>query len=114
MHPEVIQAYLDKECAAGRMHGPFSSPALGGLPPLQVNRFGVITKGHNTGKWRLITDLSYPPGLSVNDGIDPELCSLTYCLMDHLLCGILRFLPRRRTVASVTGEFQPAAAPGLG
>ena len=30
-------------------------------PPLQINRLGVIIpKGHNTGKWRLITDLSFP------------------------------------------------------
>ena len=95
MHPDVIQAYLDKECAAGRMLGPFSAPALGGLPPLHVNRFGVIQKGHNTGKWRLITDLSYPPGLSVNDGIDPELCSLTYTSVD--------------TVAEVAVSYPPGA-----
>ena len=82
MHQEVIQTYLDKEGAAGRMLGPFSTQAVGVLPQLHVNRFGVIPKGHDTGKWRLITDLSYPPGLSVNDGIDPELCSLTYTSVD--------------------------------
>ena len=82
MHPEVIQAFLDKECAAGHMLGPFSAQALGILPPLHVIRFGVIPKGHDTGKWRLITDLSYPPGLSVNDGIDPELFLLTYMSVD--------------------------------
>ena len=93
MHPEVIQAYLDKECAAGRMLGPFSPPALGGLPPLHVNRFGVIPKGHNTGKWRLITDQSYPPGLSVNDGIDPELCSLTYTSVDAVAEVVASYPP---------------------
>ena len=82
MHPEVIQTYLDKEGAAGRMLGPFSTQAVGVLPQLHVNHFGVIPKGHDTGKWRLITDLSYPLGLSVNDGIDPELCSLTYTSVD--------------------------------
>ena len=35
MHPEVIQAYLDNEWAAGRMLGPFSAQALGVLPPLR-------------------------------------------------------------------------------
>jgi hypothetical protein len=49
-----------------------------------VNRFGVIPEGHNTGKWRLITDLSFPPGRSVNDGVDPDLCSLTYTTVDHV------------------------------
>ena len=82
MHPKFTQAYIDKECAAGRMLRPFSAQALGILPPLHVNRFGVIRKGHDTGKWRLIMDLSYPPGLSVNDDIDPELCSLTYTSVD--------------------------------
>ena len=46
------------------------------LSPRHIDRFGVIPKGHSTGKWRLITDLSFPPNLSVNDGIDPSLCSL--------------------------------------
>ena len=61
-------------------------PAIHGrsATPLHVNRFGVIPKGHNTGKWRLITDLLYPPGYSVNDGIDPDLCSLSYCTVDHV------------------------------
>ena len=45
---------------------------------------GSFPKGHNTGKWRLITDLSYLPGESVNDGISPELCSLTYISVDKV------------------------------
>ncbi len=82
LHPEVVTAYLGKELALGRMLGPFSPGDP--LPPLQVNRFGVIPKGQNTGKWRLITDLSYPPEQSVNDGIDPELCSLVYTTVDKI------------------------------
>ena len=54
------------------------------LPSLHINRFSVIPKGHNTGKWRLITDLSYPHGQSVNDGIDPSLCSLMYSTVDDM------------------------------
>ena len=54
------------------------------IPDLQVNRFGVMPKGHNTGKWRLITDLSFPPGASVNDGIDPDLYSLSYTSIDEV------------------------------
>ena len=83
-YPDVVQAYLDKERSAGRMLGPFTPDDLRNLPRLQVNRFGVIPKGHNTGKWRLITDLSHPPGQSVNDGIDTELCSLSYISVDLL------------------------------
>eukprot|EP00731_Ephydatia_muelleri_P034779 Em0076g12a len=42
------------------------------------NQIGVVPKGHTPGKWRLITHLSFPPGYSVNNGIDPVLCSLSY------------------------------------
>ena len=82
LHPEVITAYIAKELSLGRMLGPF--PMSLSTPELHINRFGVIPKGHNTGKWRLITDLSFPPGQSVNDGIDPALCSLSYTTVDHV------------------------------
>ena len=62
------------------MLGPFSETSQ--LPPLHISRFGVIPKGHNTGRFRLITDLSFPPGSSVNDGIDPDFCSLAYTTVD--------------------------------
>ena len=83
-HPELISDYLAKEQSLGRMLGPFTEEMLPNLPSLHINRFGVIPKGHNTGKWRLITDLSYPHGQSVNDGIDPSLCSLMYATVDEV------------------------------
>ena len=87
-HPEVVEEYLQNELSRGRMLGPFtrSDP----LPPLHINRFGVIPKGHNTGKWRLITDLSFPTGASVNDGIDPVLCSLSYVSVDEIASLVLQ------------------------
>ncbi len=39
---------------------------------------GVTPKGHQPGKWLLITDLSFPPDASVNDEIDPTACSMQY------------------------------------
>ena len=46
-----------------------------------TSRFGVIPKkGRN--KWRLILDLSSPDGCSVIDGIQPDLCSLSYVSVD--------------------------------
>lgn len=83
-HPEVIDAYLRDERSRGRMLGPYEPEELTGLPAYHINRFGVIPKGHNTGKWRLITDLSYPPGESINDGVDPDLCSLSYTSVEHV------------------------------
>ena len=45
---------------------------------MQVSRFGVISKGGRPGEWRLIFDLSSTPNLSVNNGIDPQMCSVQY------------------------------------
>ena len=61
------------------MFGPFSK---GAILNLQINRMGVVPKGHTLGKWRMITDLSFPDGTSVNDGIDPQLCSHQYTTVD--------------------------------
>ena len=81
LHPEHITEYLAKELERGRMIGPLP---LSWRPHLHINRFGLIPKGHNTGKFRLITDLSFPKGASVNDGIDPELATLSYITVDHV------------------------------
>ena len=82
-HPEPIAEYLMKELGLNEMLGPFDD-IDGRFQFVHVSRFGVIPKGHNTGKWSLITDLSYPPGNSVNDGIDPSLCSLHYTSVEDV------------------------------
>lgn len=84
-NPSVIDSYLAKECALGRVAGPFTIGTL----PLHVNRFGVIPKPHQPGKWRLIVDMSSPPDHSINDGIEPELCSLTYASTDDAVANII-------------------------
>lgn len=89
LHPIVVTQYLEKEKRLGRMLGPFDLQQL--TVPLHINRFGVIPKGCNTGKWQLITNLSYPPGHSVNDGIDPSLCSLTYTTVEEVTQLITQF-----------------------
>ena len=81
-HPAVVFEYLAKELSLSRMLGPFLKLAV--ALSIHINRFGVIPKGHNTGRWRLITDLSFPHGHSVNDGVDPSLCSLTYSTVDEV------------------------------
>ena len=47
-----------------------------------MSRFGVIPKRRQPGKWRLILDLSFPLGKSVNDGIPKNLCSLQFATVD--------------------------------
>ena len=70
----MVDEYLSKEVDLGWVVGPLE-PAV--FPDVVTNRFGVIPKKH-PGKWRLIVDLSHPRGRSVNDGIEKELCSLSY------------------------------------
>ena len=80
---EVVQAYLDKEVALGRVVGPVSPQSA--PANTQISPFGVILKSSQPGKWRLILDLSSPEGYSVNSGIEPELCSLQYLRMDDVV-----------------------------
>ena len=80
-HAAVVQEYISKECREGRLLGPFD-PSLQGFSQIHVSRFGVIPKGAS-GKWRLILDLSSSAGFSVNDGIPPEYCSLSYTSVDE-------------------------------
>lgn len=77
---EVVDRYLSKEVELGRVMSPIIPERL---PHIQINRFGVIPKNHQPRKWRLIVDLSHPAGNSVNDGIEPELCSLHYTSLEE-------------------------------
>ena len=72
-YTKVISDYLKAEIEVNSIAGPFNEPPL---PNLHINRFGIIPRSA-PGKWQLITDLSYPQGSSVNDGIPKELCLVT-------------------------------------
>ena len=69
-HPEVVDAYIQGEVSRDRMWGP--------LPHSMAERL------HTPGKWRLITDLSFPEQGNVNDGIDEALCSLQYTSIERI------------------------------
>ena len=84
-NPGVVEQYLKKECELGRVVGPLAAGSI----PLHINRFGVIPKPHQPGKWRLIVDLSHPAGHSVNDGIEPEVCSLSYASIDDAAATVV-------------------------
>ena len=85
-HPDIVDDYLSTEVSLGRVAGPFPPQAI---PQVHISRFGVIPKGQ-TGKWRLIVDLSHPKGHSVNDGIPKALCSLKYVTIDEAIKEIVR------------------------
>ena len=81
-NPEVVQDYLLHECSQGRIIGPLDSSLHSFL---QINRFGK----KNSDRWKLILDLSVPEGKSVNDGIDHDLCSLSYVSIDNAVEAIV-------------------------
>jgi len=77
----IIQEYLEWEVALSRM---WKFPSQFSFPGIQLSPLGVIHKKNKPGKWQLITDLSYPQGCSVNDGISSELSSITYTSVNHM------------------------------
>ena len=78
----------EEERELGRIIG-LLEPAL--AQKVHTSPFGVIPKRHSPGKWRLILDLSNPSGSSINDGINPELCSLSFISVNDVarVVGIL-------------------------
>jgi len=87
-HPSVVDDYLQAELDHKRIAGPFSPSQCQGV---HISRFGVIPKGHQPNKWRLIVDLSHPSGSSVNDHIPKSLCSLSYITVDNAIQKILEY-----------------------
>ena len=87
-HSAVVEDYIHKELTLLRMAGPFPKHSLHGG---QVSRFGVISKHrHQIYSWRLIVDLSHPPGFSVNDSIPKYLCSLHYVTINDAIDQVVK------------------------
>ena len=82
----MVDDYLREECTQGRV---VRMGVLESVDGLHISPFGVIPKCHQTGKWRLIVNLSSPHGESVNYGIDKELCTLSYVSVDNIVKTIL-------------------------
>lgn len=70
-----------KECTLGRIAGPFE---LIPIFNLVISPLGLIPKAEK-GKFRIIHDLSFPKGNSVNFGIPKECCSVTYEDYDYFV-----------------------------
>ena len=87
-HPQVVEVYLKEELSLGKVVGPLPPSLYTGC---HVSRFGVIPKGHQQEKWRLIVDLSFPKGHSINNGIPKPLCSLKYISIDDAVQKILHY-----------------------
>ena len=86
-HPEVVNHYLEEALALKRVTGPFLKKLV---PEVHINRFGVIPKKHQPGKWHLIVDQSHPSGHSVTGGTLKPLCSLFYITVNSAIAEIMK------------------------
>ena len=72
----VVSDYLAAKVALGRKAGPFNQPPFS---TYVGSLMGIVIKKHSDSvKYHIIHDLSWPPGDSVNDHIDPDLYCCIY------------------------------------
>ena len=76
-HPSTLDANITAECDTGRILGPFKTPPL---PNFHCSGLGLVPK--HDGGWHAIYHLSAPYGSSINDLIDPDAYTLSYCSVD--------------------------------
>uniref|UniRef100_A0A1X7UTD7 Uncharacterized protein n=1 Tax=Amphimedon queenslandica TaxID=400682 RepID=A0A1X7UTD7_AMPQE len=82
--PEIVDDYIAEEVRWGRL---VPTPSA-----LQVSPIGIIPMKSSPGKFRMIVDLFSPKGHSINDAINPPLCSLHYATVANaarrvMACG---------------------------
>ena len=80
-NPAAVNAKLAKEIAAGRIAGPFEATPF---PDFMISPLGLVPK-KTPSEFRLIHDLSFPRGFSVNDGIPRALSSVHYASTDDAI-----------------------------
>ena len=92
----ILQQKILKEVSLGRMAGPFNRKPWNRKiisPVGLVHKSGMTEHPSSPSAWRLIHDLSVPPGWSVNSYISKENASVTYKSFDEAL-EIVRSLSR--------------------
>ena len=77
------------------MAGPYRDPPF---HPFHCSGLGVVPK--QDGSWRVITHLSAPEGLSINDYIDPKAVTLQYTTVDEAI-SIANMLGRGTLFAKI-------------
>ena len=83
-HPAVITKFIQKELSLDALLGPFGAPPFS--PWTKISPLMTRDKPSGDGK-RVIIDLSFPPGRSVNDGVGKNFFQgrdLTYTLPSPL------------------------------
>ena len=68
LYPEDVQVYLSEKIGYGAMLRPFKDPLIGGL---QISPF-ITRENPNAPHCRVIIDLSFPMGNSINAGLHKD------------------------------------------
>ena len=76
--PNHIQNYIDTEIKYGAIIGPFEEYPF----PYHVSPFLTRDKPNSSNR-RVILDLSFPPGRSVNDGVQKDIYLDTYFELNY-------------------------------
>ena len=77
----LVDDKLIKEISLGRIAGPFTTPPF---TDFHSSPLGLIPK-HDLGKFRLIHDLSFPQGDSINFHTSKQFTSVQYETLDHVV-----------------------------
>lgn len=84
-----VQQDIDKDVSLGRKLGPFKEPPLRNFVGSPMGAF----QKRSSHKIRVIHDLSWPPGSSVNDGIPPDNFTMSYVSIDDIVQKIITYGP---------------------
>lgn len=79
--PGIIREKIQKEIVKGRYKGPFESPPF---PNFICSPLGLVPK-KESGKYRVIHDLSFPKGDSINSSIPTEFTSVSYENIENVI-----------------------------
>ena len=91
---DLIIAELEREVSLGRMAGPFTSlPTTGPYSEFSSTIPTFVIPKKIPGKFRRIEHCSYPPGASVNDGIDKNDFPVHFASVDSISEAILECGP---------------------
>lgn len=74
LHPDIVKDKIDKEILLGRVSGPYSCPPF---TSFMCSPLGLVNK-KEPNSFRLIHDLSFPLGQSVNAGIPDQYSCVQY------------------------------------
>ena len=89
LYASHVQADIDKDVTAGIKIGPFTQQPF---PSFVGNPMGCFIRKRSN-KHRVIYDMSWPPGQSINDFIDKESFRIQYLSLDDVISSIKQLGP---------------------